>query len=156
MLFLTLFILALLGVAGSGIWIGKSPHKIEPYIALITAISGAMVTVRDKPKAAKADVTLSFRPQGGHMQAFVFENIGNADAMNLDMKFFLRDGQAAPVYQHETGLPLSKLYPGHRHLVRVFCTIASGVQFDVEWSWMSRGTPQTRRILVTLEQGPKD
>ena len=106
---------------------------------------------RDKPKA---DVTMSFRPQGEHMQAFVFENIGDADAMDLDMKFFFKEGQAAPVYQHDTGLPLAILYPHHRHLVRCFCTIASGVQFDIEFSWMSRGErrKETRRMLATLEQ----
>jgi hypothetical protein len=143
--------LALLGVAGCGIWIGKSPREVEPYVTLVGATAGVLAMFRDRPKA---NVTLSFRPQGAHMEAFVFENIGDADATNLDMKFFLREGQAAPVYQHDTGLPLAILYPHHRHLVRVFCTITSGVQFDVEWSWTTRGVRRTevRRMLATLEQ----
>jgi len=142
--------LALLVVAGSGIWIGTSPHDVEPYVVLVGAIAGVLAMFRGKPKA---NVTMSFRPQNEHMQAFIFENIGDADAMNLDMKFFFKEGQAAPIYQHETGLPLEVLYPHHRHLVRVFCTIASGSQFDVEWSWTSRGSKrtETRRMLATLE-----
>ena len=107
--------LALLGVAGSGIWIGTSPHEVEPYVTMVGAIAGVLAMFRDRPKA---NVTMSFRPQGEHIQAFVFENIGDADATNLDMKFFFKEGQAEPVYQHETGLPLAILYPHHRHLVR--------------------------------------
>jgi hypothetical protein len=155
MIYWVLRFLALLSVAGAGVWIGTSSHSIEPYLTLIGAIAGVLALFRDKPKA---DVTLSFRPQNQHMQAFVFENIGDADATNLDMKLFLQEGQAAPVYQHATGLPLKLLYPRHKHLVRVFSTIASGVQFDVEWSWTSRGARrlQTRRMLATLEQHAHD
>lgn len=141
----------MLGVAGCGVWIGMSPREPEPYVTLVGAIAGVLAMFRDKPQA---NVTLSLRQQSEHMQAFVFENIGDADALNSDMKLFLRDGQAMPVYQHETGLPLAVLYPKHRHLVRVFCTIQSGAQFDVEWSWKTRGArkSETRRMLVTLEQ----
>ncbi len=143
--------LALLAVAGSGVWIGTSPHEVEPYVTLVGAIAGVLAQFRDRPKA---NVTLSFRPQGEHMEAFVFENVGDADATDLDMQFFFNDGQVAPVYQHDTRLPLAVLYPHHRHLVRVFCTIASGEQFDVEWSWATRGAKrrETRRMLATLEK----
>jgi hypothetical protein len=144
-------ILALLSVGGAGIWIGTSPHDVEPYITLIGAIAGILAMFRDRPKA---NVVLSFRPQSQHQQAFVFENIGNADALDLDMKIFFFEGQKPPVYQHATGLPLAILYPRHRHLVRVFSTMESGVQFDVEWSWKSRGAQhvEKRRMLATLEQ----
>jgi hypothetical protein len=83
----------------------------------------------------------------------VFENIGDADATNLDMKVHYRDGQHPPVYQHDTGLPLAVLYPRHRHLVRVNCVIGSGAQFDVEWWWRTRESKrvQTRRAIVTLD-----
>jgi hypothetical protein len=145
-----LYVLALLGVAGSGIWIGTSPKAVEAYITLIGAIAGVLAMFRDRPKA---NVALSFRPQGQHFQAFVFENISDADATNLDMKIHYRNGQTEPVYQHEPEMPLAILYPHHRHLVRIACVVGSGVQFDVEWWWTSRGTkrPEVRRALVTLE-----
>ena len=146
----TLYFLALLGVAGSGIWIGTSPKSVEAYITLIGALAGVLAMFRDKPKA---NVTLSLRPQSQHFQAFVFDNIGDADAMNLDMKIHCRNGQSEPIYQHQTEMPLATLYPHHHHLVRVACVFVSGVQFDVEWWWTNRGTkhPEVRRALVTLE-----
>jgi|ERR1039458_8594606 hypothetical protein len=150
MRFWILRFLALLGVAGSGIWIGTSPKTVQAYVTLTGAIAGVLAMFRDKPKA---DVTLAFRPQGQHIQAFIFENIGDADATNLDMKIYYRNGQSQPVYQHKPELPLAILYPHHRHLVRVSCVIESGVQFDVEWWWTSRGAKrrEVRRALVTLE-----
>ena len=143
--------LALLAVAGSGIWIGTSPHDVEPYVTLVGSIAGVLAMFRDAPKA---EVILSFKALGEHSQAFVFENIGDADATDLDMKFFYKEGESPPVYQHETGLPLALLHAHQKHLVRVFCTIASGVQFDVEWTWKTCGRKaQTRRTLTTLESG---
>jgi hypothetical protein len=143
-------VLALLGVAGSGIWIGTSPKDMEPYITLTGAIAGVLAMFRDRPKA---NVVLSLRPQGQHFQAFVFENIGDADAANLDMKIHYRNEQSEPVYQHKTEMPLAILYPHHRHLVRIACVIGSGVQFDTEWWWTNQGSkhPEVRRALVTLE-----
>lgn len=142
--------LALFGVAGCGVWIGISPKEPEPYITLLTAIASVLALFRDRPHA---DVILAFRPQSQHQQAYVFENIGDADATNLDMQVYYRKGQVPPVYQHETGLPLSVLYPRHRHLVRVFCVIGSGVQFEVEWWWTTRGSQriEKRRAIVTLD-----
>lgn len=64
----TLRILALLGVAGSGVWIGSSPKEIEPYVTLTGAIAGVLAMFRDRPTA---EITLAFRKQSEHDQAFV-------------------------------------------------------------------------------------
>ncbi len=50
-------ILALLGVAGCGIWIGTSPREVEPYITLTGAIAGVLAMFRDKPKASGSEPT---------------------------------------------------------------------------------------------------
>ena len=142
--------LALLGVAGCGFWIGSSPREVEPYVTLLGAIAGVLAMFRDRPKA---DVILSFRPQQEHLQAFVFENVGNANAVGLNMDIHYKQDQRPPVFNGALEMPLSILYPKQRHLVRATCVIGSGAQFDVEWWWNTEGNKKTerRRGLITLD-----
>lgn len=147
----TLRMLALLGVGGCGVWIGTSPKDVEPYITLAGAIAGVLAMFREQPRA---EVTLALRDQNEHIQAFVFENLGGADALDLNMTVHYQEGQTAPVHQGQPRLPVSVLYPRQRHLVRISCVIESGVEFDVEWSWLTRGQKkrEVRRAPITLER----
>jgi hypothetical protein len=76
-------LLAVLSVAGCGIWIGRQPKETEPYVTLLGTFSGLLLLIRDR-KAPHIVASIQYRDGWSY---FRLDNRGDATAFDVDVAF---------------------------------------------------------------------